>query len=254
MDPVTDMAGKTGSVGVLGVRIDRVNLDQSADLILQMVLRGDPGYVVTPNAEMVWRAVKSPRFREVLNAAALSVPDGRGVMWASRVLTDAGIVSQVAGVELMEQLMKVAGASSVPVYLLGSSTDVLKKACLKFRERYSADIRGYHHGFFTADEEEGVAADIERSGAKLCLVGMGVPRQEQWMSRHALRLGVVAIGVGGALEVAAGVRKRAPVLFRELGLEWLYRIVREPRRMMRAGALPMFTVAVLFERLRRRER
>ncbi len=232
-------------VVVLGVPFDRV--DQRAAMRRIAELASSEGFhlVVTGNPELVVAAQRSPELLEVVWSASLVVADGVGVVWASRRLGDP-LPERVAGVELMQALCGWAASEGRPVFLLGGRPGVPEAAAKNLVLRFPGlRVAGTHHGYFSGRDNE-VVEQVARSGAHLLFCGLGSPFQELWLWRNRHRLGVrVAMGVGGSLDVLAGRIPRAPKWIRGAQLEWLYRLVREPRRWRRQLALPRFAWAVL---------
>ena len=235
-------------VKILGVRVHRVGLAEAAELVLGMAAgaAGKPCLVATPNAEMIYAAQTDRALRRTLERADLLVPDGAGVVWAARHL-GLPVPERVPGVDLAAAVLQRLARTGGRVYLLGGRPGVSEKA----RERLLAafpglSIPGCHHGYFGPAEEEEIVADVRASRAQLLLVCLGSPKQEKWAGAHLERLGVpVSIGVGGFLDVWAGVVRRAPETFRKANLEWLYRLLIQPGRFWRMLALPKFVLAVL---------
>ena len=237
------------TVDILGVAVDRTTLEEAAATVADFVERArragvaEPRLVVTPNAEMIYRASHDPQVKAILNGADLAVPDGAGVVLASRIL-GRGLLERVTGIDLMERILATAAERGYRVYLLGSRPEVIRAAAENIVARHRGlTLAGFHHGYFadgTAAEEEIVAA-IAASRAEILFAGMGSPKQEIWLAHRLAATGAaVGVGVGGSLDVYAGTARRAPAWMRQAGLEWLYRLVREPRRAGRMLALPLF--------------
>ncbi len=233
-----------GRVWVLGVPFDPVDLGAAVEVCARLVQDGRPHLVVTANPEAVMRAQADPEFAEVIRGADLVVADGIGVIWASRRLGQP-LPGRVPGIELVEALCAHAARAGLRVFLLGGAEGVAERAAQNLVRRYPGlRIGGTHHGYFTEDAP--VVARVAESRSELLFVGMGMPRQEKWLSRHLSALGVrLAVGVGGSLDVLAGRVRRAPEVLRRLHLEWLYRLLQEPRRWRRQLALAHFVWAVL---------
>jgi N-acetylglucosaminyldiphosphoundecaprenol N-acetyl-beta-D-mannosaminyltransferase len=219
-------------VKILGTRVDclsRLEVEQK----LQGFLRArHPHFVVTANAEMYYAAYHDQDLREVLNTADLLVPDSVGIIYA---LEKQGARAELyPGVELAQYLL----STGAPVYVLGATQSVLDKLSL-------GNIVGKHHGFFSAEEEPALLKDIQRCRPQILLVALGVGKQERFIARYKQALGVpVMVGVGGAIDVLAGAKKRAPFLFRKLHLEWLFRLLVEPQRIFRQYKLVLYWLAV----------
>lgn len=229
---------------VLGVPFDPVDLEGAVAACIRMVADGRPHLAVTANPEAVVRAQDDPEFAEILRRADLVVADGIGVVWASRRLGQP-LPMRVPGIELMEALCAHAARAGLRVFLLGGAEGVAEQAARTLlRNHPGLRIAGTHHGYFPDDGP--VVERIAESRADLLFVGMGMPRQEKWLSRHLPELGVrLAMGVGGSLDVLAGRVRRAPGFVQRVHLEWLYRLLQEPRRWRRQLALVRFVWLVL---------
>lgn len=201
--------------------------------------------VATANAEMIMRATKDAALRDVLAAAALVVPDGAGTVWAARHLGHA-MPERVAGYDLVQELLRRAPAAHRRIYFFGAAPGVAEKAKAKAEQLYPGiKIVGVRDGFFSADMNDAIISDIRTAHPDLLLVALGVPKQEKWIHEHLAALGVpVAIGVGGTLDVMAGVMKRAPRWMQKAKLEWLFRGMLQPKRAGRLLALPKFVLKV----------
>lgn len=231
----------TDSVEILGCRLDAVSADDAAERILAYALRGDGAQIVTLGTEMVVAAQKDDRFRAVVNASALSLCDTVGVLTIAR-RRGAALRERVTGVELTDRLCELAAARGVPVFFLGGAEGVAADAAAILEVRYPGLIvAGTRDGYFADAQSAEIAAGIRESGAKLLFAGMGSPRQEFWLAEHLHETGCGAgIGVGGSFDVLGGRVERAPTLMRRYGLEWLYRLAKEPHRWKRQLALPAF--------------
>jgi N-acetylglucosaminyldiphosphoundecaprenol N-acetyl-beta-D-mannosaminyltransferase len=235
---------------ILGCRLDDVSLEEAAARILQLAENGEAAQIVTLGTEMVVHAQRDARFRAIVNASAVSLCDTAGLLWVAR-RRGAKLRERVTGVDLVERLCAGAAERRIPVYFFGGVEGVAERAAARLRERYPGSIvAGLRAGYFQESESSQIARDIHRSGARLLLCGLGFPRQEYWLAEHLRETGCGAgIGVGGSLDVLSGRLKRAPVFWRRLHLEWLYRLVREPRRWRRQLALPAFVALVACEAL-----
>lgn len=241
------------SLRILHCKLDDIDADAATQAIMRFARDGTGAQIVTLGTEMVVAAQHDLGFREIVNNAALSLCDTIGLLLVAR-LRGSALRARVTGVELIEHLCASAAREGMPVYLLGSSPGIADRAAAVLRARY-ADlvIAGTHHGYFSAEESSAVAQRIAQSGARLLFVGLGSPRQERWISGHLAQAGCgAAIGVGGSLDVISGNVARAPKLMRKFGLEWLYRLGREPHRWRRQLALPYFVWLVLVDALRGR--
>ncbi len=243
------------SIEILGCRVDAADRAEALARIVELA-NGQPGsQVVTLGVEMVMAARSDAEFRAVINAAAFNVCDTIGLLLASR-LRGGPLERRVTGVELVADLAdRSARCGDIRLYFLGSRGDIAQRAAEALRRRYpGAVICGARDGFFPAETSATVARAIAASGANVVCVGLGSPRQEMWLAQFAALTGCgVGIGVGGSFDVFAGVVRRAPRLVQRVGLEWAYRLVREPRRWRRQLALPRFAFAVAREFITRKD-
>lgn len=229
------------SLDILGCRLDVLDADGAAARIVGFAHDGVGAQVVTLGTEMVVLAQRDIAFRTIVNDCALSLCDTVGVLALAR-RRGAPLSERVTGVELIERLARRAADEGLPIYLLGGADGVAADAAAVLEVRYPGlQIAGTRDGFFSREESPGIAEAIRASGAKLLFVGLGSPRQEQWLARYLGASGAGAgIGVGGSFDVLSGRVRRAPRAFRRFGLEWLYRLGCEPQRWRRQLALPYF--------------
>lgn len=239
------------SLEILGCRLDVLDAGQATQRIVELAERGPGAQIVTLGTEMVVYAQSDERFRDVVNACALSLCDTIGLLAVAR-WRGAPLRERVTGVELLERLCAVAAQRQIPIYFLGGAPGVAADTAAILEVRFPGLIvAGTRDGYFRDDEAAGVAQDVARSGARLLFVGMGSPRQEFWLAQHLAVTGCGAgIGVGGSFDVVSGRVTRAPLFARRLNLEWLYRLITEPRRWRRQLALPRFVWLVAREQLR----
>lgn len=231
---------------VLGRKVHRVTMESAVNLVCSAWKEAQAFQVVTANAEMIHQSLEDPELAASMDNAELVTADGAGVVLASRVL-GSPLPERVAGFDLAVACLKKAAEEGVPVYLLGARSEVLEEAGNNLLQRLPAlQIAGSHHGYFNRDEEEGLLSEIQSKKPGLLLVAMGSPAQEKFIYRHKAKLpSCVAVGVGGSFDVLAGRAKRAPRWVQRAGLEWLYRLCRQPSRLGRAKALPLFLLKVL---------
>jgi N-acetylglucosaminyldiphosphoundecaprenol N-acetyl-beta-D-mannosaminyltransferase len=241
------------SVDVLGCRVDTIDATEAVRRILALAKAPEPALVVTIGTEMVVRAQTDRRFREVVNASALSLCDTIGVVFAAR-LNGAQMKERVAGVDLIDPLCAAFARDGIPVYLLGAKGDTAERAANALRANHPGLIvAGTRDGYFSDPQSGEVADAVRASGARVLFTGLGSPRQEFWVADYLARTGCsVGIGVGGSFDVLAGNVRRAPALFRRMNLEWLYRLLLEPARLRRQMALPYFVWLALCDCVARR--
>ncbi|MDR7526668.1 MAG: WecB/TagA/CpsF family glycosyltransferase [Armatimonadota bacterium] len=241
---------------LLGLPVHPVTLEEAVERLLRAVAaRSAPVHVVSLNGALVMQALRDPDLAAVIRAAGLVIPDGIGTVLAGRIL-DVPVRRRVAGVDVAEALCREAARHGYRVYLLGAAPGVAEAAASRLRERYPGFVvAGTDHGYFGPEDESAVLARIRAARPDILLVALGAPRQERWLHRHAATLGVpVVMGVGGTLDVLAGRVRRAPRWMQALGLEWLYRMVRQPWRWSVVRTIPPLFAVALRERVRRLRR
>lgn len=239
---------------ILALGVDKITMAEAVDRCLAWMGGDQPRLIVTPNAEHVYQAVQDPAFAAIENSADLVIPDGIGVLMASRILGDP-VPEKVAGVELSTNLvsaMSQRGRGSV--YLLGGRPEVVAEAARRLKERYPGiTIAGHQHGYYKPEEEPAVIAAIAAARPDLLVVGMGMPRQEQWLAAHLRETGAkVGIGAGGTIDVWAGAAPRAPEWMIKSNLEWLFRIVKLGRYSRSLPPLAKFIMLVVAQKVRGR--
>ena len=243
------------TIDILGVPIHQVTMDEAVGLIDQFVSSSTLHTVFTPNPEIIMLARQDERLCTILNQADLVVPDGIGVVIASKFQKGMKLKQRVAGYDLVQNTMKQAvnrfsANTGYKYYFLGSKPGVAEKAAEEMRKTYPGiQIVGTHDGYFKQENIPKIIDDINDSMANIVLVALGAPKQELWIEEYKglLKHVRVAIGVGGSLDVMAGVAKRAPLIYQKLGLEWFYRLVKEPTRIKRMLVLPQFLLEVIFK-------
>lgn len=244
----SDVGG--ASVDILGVRVDNVTTVEALELMERFVAEGRPHQVVTVNPEFVMEAQRNPEFRVVLHEAHLALPDGAGLLWASRLL-GRPLRERVTGSDTLPLLAQMAARRGYRLYFLGAAPGVAEKAANVLRAANPGlKIVGAYAGSPARDEEDAIVARVVATRPDFLFVAYGAPRQDLWIHRNLTRLGVpVCMGVGGTFDFIAGVAVRAPLWMRRAGLEWLHRLWREPWRWRRMLALPRFALAVWRQRL-----
>ncbi len=235
----------------MGVGFEDMTPEQAVERGLELAQGPGWGYVVTPNPEIVMAAERDPGYRDILNGASLVLPDGIGVVYAAKLL-GRPLRGRVTGVDFACGLMEGLSRTGGRLFLLGAKPGIAEQAAEKLTGRYPGlSICGVHDGYF---REDGPVVDaIRASGAQAVFVCLGAPKQERWMAAHGAETGAhLLVGLGGCLDVFAGTVRRAPEGWQRLGLEWLYRLIREPRRIGRMAKLPLFLVQAALRRLKGR--
>ena len=240
-------------VDMFGVPLARIDMAGALDRIDQFVEEGSPHMVITSDTPSIVRARDDAEYHEIVRAADLVTADGRGVLWMARAL-GLPMRERVSGVDLVRRICERAVEKRYSVYLLGAAPGVAEEAAGVLAARCPGlRVAGTHHGYFGEAEEAEIVREIAEARPDILFVALGAPRQEKWIRRHMGALQApVAIGVGGTLDVIAGRMARAPEWMQRAGLEWLYRVLREPKRLPRMWALPRLVWMTLWEALRRR--
>lgn len=236
-------------VDVLGVSFDNITPEEAVDRALAMLEKDRPHLAATPNPEMIQRAEKDPAFAKVLSEADLVLPDGIGVIYAARIL-GRPLKGRVTGVDFASALMEKLAGTDRRLFLLGAKPGVAEEAARRLAARYPGlDICGTHDGYFQDDAP--VVEAIRASRADVVFVCLGFPKQEMWAAAHGAEAGAkLYVGLGGSLDVFAGKVERAPEKMQKLGLEWLYRLYKEPSRIGRMAKLPLILFQALGARLK----
>lgn len=236
-------------VKLFGVKFHKVNEETAFKKFLYLLNKSKYSMIFTPNPEIVMMAQKDLEYKDILAEGDLVIPDGIGIILASRI-KKLGLEKRLPGIEMMESILKYCNNAKKSIYLLGSNSENVESAAINIQKEYpNIIVAGYHDGFFDETEELRIVDKINEVKPDILFVAMGAPKQEKWMYKHRKILNVkVAMGVGGAVDVWAGAVKRAPKFFRKIGLEWFYRIVTNPKRIKRSMLLPKFLLKVLLSR------
>ncbi len=265
------------AVDVLGVLFQGLTRHQAAAEIARLAGEDAKTYVVKPYSEFMPRAHDDERIRAILSGAAMRLADGAGILWAANYLSLPGgrlqallqfplslgslvlrpaalrrpLPEAMAGVDFTWEMLRALAGSGRSVYLLGGTAEESVGAAQAIRERLpSLTITGARHGYFRSPDTEAVIEAINAAPPDVLLVAMGFPRQEEWIARNLQRLNVrVAVAEGGSFSFLSGATPRAPRWMRRAGLEWLFRLLRQPSRLRRQLALPVFVWLVLRQRL-----
>jgi len=251
--PVTKGAARM-KTDVLDVKFDGLTMQQALDRAVSLMDRssrpeGAPvPYVVTPNPEIVWLCRKNRDLARAVAGAAMTLPDGIGVVYGAKIL-GTPLPERVAGFDFAMGLMARLGQRGGSVFLLGARPGVAEKAAEELGRLYPGlVVCGTQDGYF--QDEAPVVEKINGASPDLLLVCLGAPKQELFMERNAARLDAgLMVGLGGSLDVLAGQVRRAPEGWRRLNLEWLYRLIKQPSRIGRMMRLPLFLLAVVRRRV-----
>lgn len=233
-------------VNILGVNVDRIGINDAANKIFGFLSGDRCRKVFTPNSEIIMNGYKDSNFAGVLNNADLLTADGIGVVKAASILKHP-VPERAAGFDIACRLLEMVAKSDFKLFLFGGKPGVAEKAKEEMEKKYPGlKIVGLRNGYFKDEETDDIVDEINKSGAELLFVCLGAPKQELWIDANAERLGAkAALGIGGSLDVFAGVAERAPEFYCKHGLEWFYRLMKEPWRARRMTALPKFAFTVI---------
>lgn len=234
-------------IRILNIDFTNASLKEAVDFTINNIKLREKSYAVTPNAEMSYLCFKNDEFANIVNQASLVLPDGSGVVLASKIIGKP-LKQKVAGVEFAEELVLNMARENMSLFILGAGDGVAKKALENLSNKYSGlKIAGYNDGFFENDDE--VISKINETQADVLFVCLGCPKQEQFIYNHFEKLDVgFMCGLGGSADVFSGNAKRAPKIFIKLKLEWFYRLICQPSRLKRMLNIPKY----LFEVIKRR--
>lgn len=237
---------------ILGIPIHDVTLEEAVEQVAAWVKEGGAHQMATVNPEFVMAARRDPAFRAVLERADLCLPDGVGITLAARYL-GRPLRERVAGVDLVEALAARAARDGWRVFFLGAAPGVAERAASVLAARHpSLTVAGTYAGSPRREEEDHIVQQVQEAKADVLLVAYGAPAQDLWLARNLVRTGAkVGVGVGGAFDYIAGVVPRAPRWMRRVGLEWLYRLIRQPWRWRRQRVLPLYAILVLLSKVNR---
>ncbi|MCB0826901.1 MAG: WecB/TagA/CpsF family glycosyltransferase [Armatimonadetes bacterium] len=235
-------------ISVLGIPVSNVNMDRAVDLIDQLVQSGDSHIVTTADSSGIVIAKSDPELTTIYKEASLVTPDSYGVVWG---LKKAGIrADRVTGVDLVDRLFKLSAEKGYRVFLLGAEPGIADAAAERIRLLHPGiNIVGTHHGYFPATDDEFVAQEVAPHKPDILIVAMGIPRQEKFIT-HTMPIikAKVGIGVGGTLDVYSGRAKRAPKLIQKMRMEWLWRVILNPKKLTKTMMLPRFAWMLLTEK------
>ncbi len=238
-------------IAVLNCPVDIINSDSALKLVDDAILKGDNFHIITINPEMIANSSKNNSFLKIINSSELNIPDGVGVKIALKLK---GVsCTNIRGVDFARRLIAYAQEKRLPIGFIGAKEEVIEACCNNFIKEYSdLNIVYKRNGYFDNDDE--IINEIANANPKTLLVGLGSPKQEEFIYKlkNVLK-GTVMIGVGGSFDVFSGFVKEAPMIYRKLGLEWLYRTICEPKRIKRIfPTLPIFLIKCIIENIVKR--
>jgi N-acetylglucosaminyldiphosphoundecaprenol N-acetyl-beta-D-mannosaminyltransferase len=235
---------------IFGIPVNALTYQDAVDWVAERVAAGKSSWILAINPEKIMKALADEKLRRLLLQADLFIPDGIGILWAGKVLGKP-FPQRVTGVDILVLLVKEAATRGWKIFLLGAPPGISQEVARGWELKYPGlQVVGHHHGYFKEEEEAQVVSKISAAAPDLLFVAMGSPRQEQFIVNNRSVLGApVCMGVGGSFDVLSGRKKRAPVWMQRIGLEWSYRLLLEPRRILRMSALPKFVILVIRRKL-----
>lgn len=241
------------SISVLGVRFDLVGIHQAAGIVCDWIKDNKKRYIATPNPEFVVAAQKDEKFKQILNDSDLSITDGRGVQLAAQFL-GLPVPEKITGTDFIVELCERFSKLHIPIFLLGGENGAAKKCAEKLKSNFPGlQIAGIFEGAAGEAGDSATVKAINATNAQVVFVAYGAPKQEKWIARNLHKLTNIkaAMGIGGAFDYISGEISRAPIFMRKLGLEWLWRLFKQPNRFVRIiRAVIVFPLLVLREKIR----
>lgn len=220
---------------ILNTYVNALSMDETVDYVKQVIARRNPPVQhVVINALKVNLMEKDPELREIVNSCPLINADGASIIWAAKKL-HVPVTTRVTGIDLFLRLVEEAAKNGYKIYLFGAKQEVVEKVQSIFTKQYPAlQIAGVRNGYFKPEDEEQIVANMAASGADMKFVAFSSPKKEYWVHKYLDQLNIpFVMGVGGSFDVVAGVTRRAPKVWQNLGLEWFYRFIQEPKRLFK---------------------
>lgn len=246
-----------GKRTIFGVCIDNISFEEAVENIKEYLEGETPKVIYTPNTEIVMAAKDDESLKNLINTGNMVTADGIGLIYAGKI-KNKPIKERVTGYDLSMSILDIANQNKYSLYLLGGKPGVSELATKKIKSDYSGiKIAGEHHGYFKGShndhqghqEELDIIEEINHVKPDIIFVGLGFPGQEKWIDSNRVKLkSKLIIGNGGVIDILAGNAKRAPDIFIKLGLEWFYRLLKEPSRIKRQIVLPKFMLKVIFSK------
>lgn len=237
------------TITILGVPIDRVTREEAGEITERLIQESNKSckMIFAPNVEFIMTAQKDEEFFNILKQSSLSTPDSIGVIIGAK-LQKKSFPERIPGQSYFRKIIELSNEKGYSIYLLGGEPGIPEKAKENLLKIFpNVNIVGVHHGYFDEEEERDVIKEINELQPNVLFVALGAPKQEKWIAKHRHELKVdVATGQGGTYDYEAGKIKRAPQIVQKLGIEWLWRLCRQPKRIVRQLVLPVYFLKVLF--------
>lgn len=245
------------TVKIFGVAIDKLTKAEVLEKIKLFLKQDYPHTIYTPNTEIVMECRENSKLKAILNRGDIVIPDGIGLIYASKIKKK-GLNERITGCDVSLDILDIANQEGYSLYLLGGEPGVSEEACEKIIKKYpNIDVVGTSDGFFRGThiglagdrEEQAVIEKINSLKADILFVGLGAPKQELWIDENKDKLNCkLIIGNGGTIDILSERVKRAPEIYQKLGLEWLYRLLKDPKRIKRQMVIPLFILMILFSK------
>jgi len=237
-------------VKILDVNIDVLSMDEAVNKVFEFVKEDRNHIICTPNAEIVYATKSDLELKEILNHSDMNIADGAGVVLGAKIL-NLPLTEKVSGIDLVKNIILSEKAKGLRIFLFGSEPGVAEIAGEKIKKmNQDIEIVGYRDGYFSEKDESEIVTTVSNANCDIILVALGAPKQEKWIYKYRNELNAkVCIGVGGSLDVIAGKIKPTPEFFRRNGIEWLYRLVKQPSRLVRMLSLPKFVILLIKKRI-----
>ena len=232
---------------ILGIDVCITTYEELRNAIKNDIQEKKKSYIVTINPEKVIKAKKDESLKDILNNAKYQIPDGIGIIYASKI-KKGKIKSRITGIDTMEMICDLSNKERFRIFMYGAEADVVEKAKIKLEEKYKKiNICGYINGY--EKNEKSVINKINNSKPDILFVALGSPKQEKFISQNFDNINCkILLGVGGSFDVISGKKKRAPKWVQKKGLEWLYRLIKEPKRFFRQTKIISFIFEVMLEK------
>lgn len=235
-------------VNVLGIKFSDIDDESLMNCLTDAIYGKGNIRIVTPNPEIVMAANKDENLKKLINDSQLILKDGIGIKIAEKIKKVDGKKRQT-GIETLEKILKLSDENSLNVYFVGAKEEILQKAIKNIKDKFkNINVVGSHNGYFKAnsDDEKKILEDIKSKNSDILVAAMGFPKQEIFLSKT--NVPKISIGCGGSLDVYSGAVKRSPEWMQKAGLEWFYRLIKEPKRIKRQIVIPLFLGKILFNK------
>ncbi len=239
------------TITILGVPIDNVTADEAGKITEDLIKESNKSckMIFAPNVEIIMMAQKDEEFFNILKESSLSTPDSIGVTIGAK-LQKKSFKERIPGQSYFRKIIELSNEKGYSIYLLGGRPGIAKKAKENLEKIFpNVNIVGLHHGYFDENEEKEVIKEINMLKPNVLFVALGAPKQEKWIKKHRQELKVdVATGQGGTYDYEAGRIKRAPIWIQKIGMEWFWRLLKEPKRIKRQMVLPVYLVKLVLKK------